>query len=95
MMRLFKVSNQQSKDCGEPPSIDGDDHKFSSYFQNGDGEQWIAYWDDEKGLCFRGGDIGWDMERVSMMGLVLNTAEQAWVIACRQATKNLRNVRER
>ena len=53
---LFSVSNYHSAGCGEPPTINGDEPGYHSYFENEHGEQslFIYNYDSESGTVWCG-----------------------------------------
>jgi len=85
---LFRVSNRQSADSGEPPCIDGDTPgRYYGYFQNAFGEQLVFEYDREsKTARVWHGDAGWERSFLVIDGkapaLVLSEDEQLWLRAC-------------
>jgi hypothetical protein len=86
--RLLEIGNVHSADCGAPPSLDAAG-KYVGYFENGFCEQWVFVGDRkscEAVVC--GGDAGWSkqykvsIQRPCPVGLVLQEAEQIWLINC-------------
>ena len=93
---LFKVSNHHTDNCGQAPSVDGDDTgKYYGYFANQFGEQAIFVYDyqtDEAWVWM--GDTDWhNAHRVvdgRVEGVILNESEAAWIRACWLVTTNRR-----
>ena len=89
---LFKVSNQHTASCGEPPSVDADVlGKYHGYFSNEHGEQAIYVYARATGeATVRMGDAGWDnVYRVvdgCIEGCKVTEAEATWIRACWLAT---------
>ena len=86
--RLLEIENLHSADCGSPPSLDAAG-KYLGYYENGLGEQWVFVGDRkscEAVVC--GGDAGWSkqykvsIQRPRPVDLVLQEAEQIWLINC-------------
>ncbi len=85
---LLRIRNHHIPGCGDPPIVTGDDPAlYIGYFENPHGEQWIFTYHRETGKAeLRGGDAGWnsahEVQDGSVRGLVLDTAERAWLMAC-------------
>jgi len=84
--------NHHIQNCGNPGTTDGDKSRFSSYFENEDGDQWIAQkiGTDDK-LTVRGGDADWDVLYEydgsilkDHLGdyIILRASERLWLQAC-------------
>ncbi|MFC1959383.1 hypothetical protein ACFLYO_01615 [Chloroflexota bacterium] len=95
---LFKVSNWQSADSGEPPTFDGDTpDRYYGYFLNAFGEQLIFEYNrtTREGNLWHG-DAGWSQSHSvtdgTAPGLVLSDGEKLWLRACwLEAAPNLPN----
>ena len=93
---LFKVSNQHTASCGEPPAVDADvPGRYHGYFSNEHGEQAIYVYDHATGeATIRMGDAGWNnVHRVvdgRVEGVTVDRAEAAWIRACWLATGALK-----
>lgn len=92
-MPLFTVTNHHVEDCGEPPSVDGDDGQYHGYFVNQYGEQAVFTYDyaTKRGIL-RMGDAGWAEEYEVKRGwrprdLFLSEEEQWWLFACWRAAE--------
>jgi hypothetical protein len=84
---VFHANNVHSDGCGKPPSVVADPSKYSGYFANRHGEQWVVFFDRNTGQgTFRGGDTGWDAVHAVIEGeadgLILNLRERVWLLAC-------------
>ena len=85
---LFRVSNRQKPDSGQPPFFDGDaPGRYYGYFLNSYGEQLIFEYNREtKQATLWHGDAGWDAPYSVVDGqaedLVLSEDEQLWLRAC-------------
>lgn len=92
---LFSVSNHHVASCGEPPTINGDEPGYHSYFENEHGEQslFVYDYDSESGTVWCG-DAGWDRPYPVDSGdeidtLPLTDIEQMWLKVCwHTATRN-------
>jgi len=85
---LLLVSNRHVE--GSPIfEVTGETPKYTSYFENVLGEQWV-FQSGEGTFSLSGGDIGW-AEPITTMAdlgdLVLQTPEILWVAACLYAAK--------
>lgn len=85
---LFRVSNKQKTDNGQPPSFDGDTpNRYYGYFMNSYGEQLIFEYNREtrQGTLWHG-DAGWDVSNPVVDGqapeLILAKDELLWLRAC-------------
>jgi hypothetical protein len=93
--RLLEIDNVHGAGCGSPPSVDASG-KYVGYFENQFGEQWVFIGDRETGeAVVRGGDANWREHRVSLehpcpASLVLQGAEQRWLMSCFEAMCNTR-----
>ncbi len=95
---LFAAHNFHPPDVsGTAPVIDWPDKRYSAYFENEHGEQWML-WQDDDGVHFACGDLGWDIytfsiaqlkQRTVHLGLILGHAEHAWFLACFSAIRGL------
>ena len=98
---LFQVTNHHAEACGVPPQIDGQTFPgvYRSYFENQDNEQAIFLYDyeQERGTLYLG-DAGWehpyDVVDGKVLELTLSHPEQAWLLACWEASGALKAVRE-
>ncbi len=99
---LFQVTNHHGEACGVPPHIDEQTFPgvYRSYFENQHGEQAIFLYDSkqEHGTLYLG-DAGWehpyDVVDGKVLELVLSHPEQAWLLACWEASGALKTTRER
>ncbi len=87
---LFTVSNHHTINCGQAPSVNGDEpNMYHSYFENSYGEQLIfSYNIDTKQGTLWSGDAGWRPYPVvdgRVDELVLNPEEKIWLRACWEA----------
>ena len=84
--------SRDNRHPGNAGTTDGDKSRFSSYFENTVGEQWVAekFGADDK-VWVRGGDIDWDLVYVydgTMLkdrlgrSIVLEESERLWLQAC-------------
>lgn len=85
---LFRVSNHQVPDSGEPPTIDGDAaRRYHSCFENASKEQqmFVYDYDTQQGVVWHG-DAGWQrpfpVNEGKAPGRILDEAEQLWLKAC-------------
>jgi len=89
---LFRVDNHHTPQCGEAPSIDGDDGCYHGYYENSFGEQAIFVYDRRTGTATLWmGDCGWDTPMTVVDGrvadLIMGEGELLWLKACwRDAT---------
>lgn len=90
---LFRVSNHHSEDCGVPPQVNGDaPRRYVGYFKNQHGEQAIFIYDYmARTATVWLGDAGWEegyrVVEGRAPGLILDDAEQTWLMACWMAAK--------
>lgn len=85
---LLRIRNHHSLSCGDPPIVNSDNPSvYIGYFENVHSEQWIfTYSRSSKVGILRGGDLGWN-KAIAVVdgtapGVVLSTAEQAWLATC-------------
>jgi hypothetical protein len=96
MRDLFTISNHHSKLAGDPPTIDWERTKYSAYFENEHGDQWVC-WEDLTGVVhIAGGDAGWGnlttlrpdaLRQEVKLPLKLTNGERLWVSACLSAVR--------
>ena len=87
------VENAHTASCGNPPALRhcATDDRYTGFFANRYGEQWIVVIDpNAKTGVLRGGDIGWDTEVQIADGkivsdVVLGDDERCWLDACWRA----------
>jgi hypothetical protein len=97
---FLKVNTGESHDI--PPQIDEQTfpNVYRSYFENQYGEQAIFLYDyeQERGTLYMG-DAGWEHPSDVVDGkvpeLILSHPEQAWLLACWEASGALKATRER
>lgn len=88
---LFRVSNNHTPQCGEPPQIDADaEDCYHGYFENESGEQAIFVYDRRTGNAMLWmGDAGWEKPYTVVAGrvpgLILGPSEALWLHACWRA----------
>ena len=97
---MFIAANAHAECSGPPPQINANDYRFSSFFTNEHGEQWIFVYDEKTDTgIFRGGDIEWEEVRVAsnaqelLSKLIMSKAEQLWVQACFESLELTRSAR--
>lgn len=98
---LFQVTNHHVESCGIPPQINEQTfpNVYRSYFENQFGEQAIFLYDYERehGTLYMG-DAGWehpyDVVDGKALGLIMDRAEQVWLLACWEASGALKATRE-
>jgi hypothetical protein len=99
---LLTVYNQHTELCGPSPwySNDPEDGQpYIGYFENSYGEQCVFVFDRiTRRATLRGGDIQWDNVRevvdlggvAHVPGIVIDEDERAWLQACWNATRYVR-----
>lgn len=83
---MFGVSNHHVEGCGSAPVVDGDEVKFSSYFENSYGEQWLVWWASD-GVWLAAGDLHWDQrldltDPKSLDRVILEESVILWLLGC-------------
>lgn len=99
---IFVARNRHIAKSGQPPVVEAGPDQYTSYFENGYGEQWIFV--RQRGAqtaTLYGGDIGWEAPKTissppqgrekywTAAGLVLNEPEALWLAGCWAASELL------
>ena len=89
---FISPDNKHTPACGKPGTTIGSEWRFSSYWENEQGEQWIAtVAGNDKKLTVRAGGLGWDrlyqfngkhLKDLQDNLIVIGKAETLWLQAC-------------
>lgn len=96
---ILTVYNKHSEACGLPPTFDSRQpaRRYYGIFESDCGDQWIFVYDyDTKSGTLYGGDVEWTTPHLVQEGqadLILNQAEQIWLMACWSAATAFKGVR--
>ena len=60
---ILTIHNNHIEECGTPPTLTLGDGKWTCYFENVHGEQFVMQFDRNTDICYLwSGDVGWEEE---------------------------------
>lgn len=96
---VLVIKNKHIQDCGKPPSFESDRSYYTSYFEDGCGDQFILRysWEKKEGLLYCA-DLSWEKPvRFKKFDeipgkLVIDKATRFWLMGCQTVVEKKQSV---